>query len=160
MKMWWKLCFHGNSDHSCLISTWLSSWLHHQMETLSRSLALCVGNSPVTSEFPSKRPAMLRFDIIFDLCLNKRLSKQLWGWWVEKLFHPLWCHCNVDMQFHQISYELSEVSVTWDPCSSAASVIDMDVTNKLTPTYQQPYSLIHIDHDWLVFRTCIQVSQP
>ena len=58
------------------------------------------------------------------------------------------------------TYELSKVSVKWDSCPSTASIIDMDVSNKLTPTYQQPYSLIHIDHDWSVFRACIQVSQP
>ena len=30
----------------------------------------------------------------FDLHLNKRLSKQSWGWWFETLSHPLWHHCN------------------------------------------------------------------
>ena len=30
----------------------------------------------------------------FDLCLNKRLSKQWWGWWFETLLRPLWRHCN------------------------------------------------------------------
>ena len=59
-----------------------------------------------------------------------------------------------------LTYELSKVSMKWDSCSSAASIIDMDLTNKLTPTYQQPYSLIHIDHDWSVFKACIEVSQP
>ena len=33
--------------------------------------------------------------IFFVLCLNKRLSKQWWGWWSETLSHPLWCRCNV-----------------------------------------------------------------
>ena len=26
--------------------------------------------------------------------LNKRLSKQWWGWWFEMPLCPLWCHCN------------------------------------------------------------------
>ena len=30
----------------------------------------------------------------FDLPLNKRLSKQSWGWWFETPSHPLWIHCN------------------------------------------------------------------
>ena len=30
----------------------------------------------------------------YDLRLNERLSKQLWGWWFEMLSRPLWCHCN------------------------------------------------------------------
>ena len=29
------------------------------------------------------------------LCLNKRLSKQSWGWWFETPSRPLWRHCNV-----------------------------------------------------------------
>ena len=29
-----------------------------------------------------------------DLRLNKRLSKQSWGWWFEMLSHPIRRHCN------------------------------------------------------------------
>ena len=32
------------------------TWWRHQMETSSALLALCAGNSPVTGEFPAKRP--------------------------------------------------------------------------------------------------------
>ena len=49
-------------------------WWRHQMETLSASLALCAGNSPVTGELPSQRPVTRGFDVFFDLRLNKRLS--------------------------------------------------------------------------------------
>ena len=31
-------------------------WWRHQMETFSALLVLCVGNSPVTGEFPPQRP--------------------------------------------------------------------------------------------------------
>ena len=34
------------------------------------------------------------FDVFFDLRLNKRLSKQSWGWWLETLSRPLWRHRN------------------------------------------------------------------
>ena len=51
-------------------------WWRHQMETFSALLAFCAGNSPVTGEFPSQRPATRGFDVFFDLRLNKRLSKQ------------------------------------------------------------------------------------
>ena len=53
----------------------------HQMETFSVLLALCVGNSPVTVNFPHKGQWRRTFDAFFDLCLNKLLSKQSWGWW-------------------------------------------------------------------------------
>ena len=49
----------------------------------SALLALCAGNSPVTGEFPAQRPVTQSFDVFFDLCLNKRLNKQSWGWWFE-----------------------------------------------------------------------------
>ena len=50
-------------------------WWHHQKETFFQLLALCAGNSLVTSEFPSQRLVMQSFDIFFDLRLNKQLSK-------------------------------------------------------------------------------------
>ena len=46
------------------------------METFSTLLALCAGNSPITGEFPAQRPVTRSFDVLFDLSLNKRLSKQ------------------------------------------------------------------------------------
>ena len=45
------------------------------METFSVLLALCVGNSPVTGEFPAQRPVTRSFDVFFDLHLNQQLSK-------------------------------------------------------------------------------------
>ena len=71
-----------------------SSWWRHQMETFSALLGLCTGNSPVAGEFPPPRPVTGSFDVFFDLSLNKRLSKQSWGWWFETSMHPLWRHCN------------------------------------------------------------------
>ena len=69
-------------------------WYRHQMETFSTLLAICAGNSPVTGEFPAQRPVTRSFDVFFDLRLNKRLSKQWWGWWFETPSRPLWRHCN------------------------------------------------------------------
>ena len=48
-----------------------------------------------TGEFPSQRPVTRSLVIFFDLCLNKRLSKQSWGWWFETPLRSLWRHCNV-----------------------------------------------------------------
>ena len=72
----------------------LSAWWRHQMDTYSAWLAICAGNSPVPGEFPAQRPVTQSFDVFFDLRLNKRLSKQSWGWWFETLSCPLWRHCN------------------------------------------------------------------
>ena len=70
-------------------------WWRHQMEAFSALLALCAENSPVTSEFTAQRPVTRSFDVFFDLRLNKRLSKQSWGWWFETPLYSLWRHCNV-----------------------------------------------------------------
>ena len=65
------------------------------MEQFSTLLVICAGNSPVTGEFPAQRPVTRSFDVFFDLGLNKRLSKQSWGWWFETPSRPWWRHCNV-----------------------------------------------------------------
>ena len=67
--------------------------VRHQMEAFSMLLAICAGNSPVPGEFPSQRPVTRSFDVFFELRLNKRLSKQLWGWWIETQSLPLWRQC-------------------------------------------------------------------
>ena len=64
------------------------------METFSVLLAICAWNSPVTGEFHTQRPGTQSFDVYFELRPNKRLSKQLWGWWFETPSHPLWRHRN------------------------------------------------------------------
>ena len=78
------------------------SWWRHQMETFSALLAFCAGNSPVPGEFPAQRPVTRSFDVVFDLRLNKLLSKQSWGWWVETPWCPLWRHCNVKVPFSKV----------------------------------------------------------
>ena len=75
-------------------------WWRHQMETFSASLAICAGNSPVTGEFPAQRPVTRSLGVFFDLRLNKRLSKQWWGWWFETPSSPLCRHCNVLLYYH------------------------------------------------------------
>ena len=70
-------------------------WWRHQMKTFSALLAIYAGNSSVTGEFPAQRPVTRSFGVFFDLLLNKRLSKQSWGWWFETPLCPLWRHCTV-----------------------------------------------------------------
>ena len=52
------------------------------------------GISPVPGEFHAQRPVTQSFDVFFDLRLNKRLSKQPWGWWFETPSWSLWRQCN------------------------------------------------------------------
>ena len=62
---------------------------------ISALLALCVGNSPVSGEYPAHRPVTRSFDVFFDLRLDGRLSKHSWGWWLETPTCPLWRQSNV-----------------------------------------------------------------
>ena len=70
------------------------TWWRHLMEAFSALLALCAENSPITGEFHSQRPVKRGFDVFFDLRLNKRLRKELWGCWFETPPRSLWRHCN------------------------------------------------------------------
>ena len=80
---------------AAMMDRWGSWWRHHdQMETFSALRAICAGNSPVTGEFTAQRPVARSFDVFFDLCPNKRLSKQSWGWLFESPSRSLWRQCN------------------------------------------------------------------
>ena len=48
----------------------------------------------VTGHLCGQGPVTRSFDVFFDLRLNKRLSKQSWGWWIETPSCPLWRHCD------------------------------------------------------------------
>ena len=52
-----------------------------------------IHRSPV--DFPSQMPVTRSFGILFDLHLNKRISKQSTRWWFETPSPSLWRHCNV-----------------------------------------------------------------
>ena len=90
------------------------SWWRHQMETFSALLAICAGNSPVPMNSPLKR--QWRFDVCIGLCLNKRLSKQWWGWWFETPSRSIWRHCNV---YNQQTSEMTLIKATF-VCNSLA----------------------------------------
>ena len=74
------------------------AWRRHQMKTFSALLALCAGNSPVTAQRPTTR----NFDVFFDLCLNKRLRQQPWGWWFETPSQS-WPHRNGNEWFGKMA---------------------------------------------------------
>ena len=67
---------------------------------ISALLALCEGKPPVTGGFPSQRAVTRSFDVFFDLCLNKYLSKQSRRRWFETASRSLWRQCNVCCQYH------------------------------------------------------------
>ena len=60
-------------------------------------------------EFPTQRPVTRSFDVLFDLRLNKRLSKQPWGWWFKTPSWSFWRQRNELEQawISEVTYKLS-----------------------------------------------------
>ena len=89
----------------------LESWRRHQMETFSALL--------VPGEFPTQRPVARSFDVFFDLCPNKRLSTQSWGWWSETPSHSFWRHSyasrmrHVTLGLYSLSCKTSYRQISW-----------------------------------------------
>ena len=95
------------SDH--FISIWMrAKWNFHHIWNVMEKFMMTSSNgnifrvtSPLCGEFtgpgefPAQRPVTQSFDVFFDLRLNKRLSKQPWGWWFETASWSLWRQCNV-----------------------------------------------------------------
>ena len=107
----WHEQHHKKTNRNSPEILFTNAWWRHQMETFSVLLAICAGNSPVTIEFPAQRPVMQSFDVFFDLRLNKRLSKQSWGWRFEMLSYPLWLHCNGFFTLHSDIMELPSTAI-------------------------------------------------
>ena len=67
---------HYDKNIICTVTTRsiLSPWWRHQMETFSVLLAFCVGNSPVTGEFPTQRPVTRSFDFFICAWINASVN--------------------------------------------------------------------------------------
>ena len=142
-----------------LLAVKQTSWCRHQMETFSVKLVLWEGYH--------ERPVTQSFGVFFDLCLNKRLSKQSWGWWFETPSRSLWCHCNgvkiVYLPCNKIlkktdcasSFHFSRTLLVWRqrlgfagchfgrllvPIKTQRNMEDVDAKN--TPPHLEPPSLL------------------
>ena len=112
-----SLLFSGKSAYVLASSPWCVSWvifyfitsfdihglfLHvgiNCMMTLSygnifRVTGPLCGEFTGPGEFPTQRSVTRSFDVLFDLRLNTRLSKQPWGWWFDMPSWSLWRHRN------------------------------------------------------------------
>ena len=65
------------------------------------------------------------------LRLNKRLSKQSWGWWFETLSCPLWRHCNVVMEHKFLIY----LKGSWCHLVHMLSKVRRILNNIIHPTH-------------------------
>ena len=65
-------------------------------------------------EFPAQRPVTQSFDVFFYLRLNKRLSKQPWGWWFERPPWSLWRHRNGNKLFRANLANIFQINWTFN----------------------------------------------
>ena len=63
---------------------------------------------------PLIKPVTRSFDVLFDLRLNKRLSKQSRRRWFETPLRPLWYHCNDNTDCQSIHYNTRFNMITGD----------------------------------------------
>ena len=71
------------------------------IEIFTALLAICVGNSPITGEFPSQRPVTRNLDVLIYAWTNGWINNRDAG----DLRRVLWRHCNAvafSFNFHQL----------------------------------------------------------
>ena len=83
-------------------------WWRRQVEIFSVLLALCEGNPPVTGGFPSQMPVTRKFNVFFDLRLDKRLNKQSRRWWFETPSRSYWRWCNENFSISCSSWDIAK----------------------------------------------------
>ena len=85
----------------CSISVQLSSSMMTSSNgNIFRVTGPLCGEFTGPGEFPTQRPVTRSFDVFFDPRVNKRLSKQPWGWWFETPSWSLWRQCNAMISQH------------------------------------------------------------
>ena len=133
---------------------------------------VCSGNSPVTGEFPAQMPVTRSFDVFFDLRLNKRLSKQAWGWWLETPSRPLCRHCN-DLTFrswqtailYEQSWKIHFIS-TLHPSLSSHTQFDGGTVNECRSKWNRFSAIVNSDtrrnafNDWMQISPGINATSP
>ena len=85
LPVWFWRCV---CKHSCMMTS--------SNGNIFRVTGPLCGEFTGPGDFPTQRPVTRSFDVFFDLRLNKRLSKQSWGWWFETPSWSLWRHGNVN----------------------------------------------------------------
>ena len=105
--------------------------------TIFRVTGPLCGEFTGPGEFPAQWPVTRSFDVFFDLRLNKRLSKQSWGWWFETPPWSLWRQCNA-------SYRLVNRGPGWGPCLPRSFDMTLTLTVYCSGVIKQDFGLLII----------------
>ena len=90
----WRPYDSGNVQWSVRHSFLFSHMMTSSNGNIFRVTGPLCGEFTAPGDFPTQRPVTRSFDVFFNLRLNKRLSKQPWGWWFETPSWSLWRQCN------------------------------------------------------------------
>ena len=119
---WWRVSrwilamnLRGSRSNSSRVSR-KQSWWRHQMETFSTLLAICVGNSLVTGEFPTQRPVMFSF-----------ICTWINDWVNNREAGDLGCHC--------AHYDITVMVGSTSSAFSVDSHLCCDISSVWTITY-------------------------
>ena len=91
-------------------------------------------------EFPTQRPVTRSFDVFFDLRLNKRLSKQPWGWWFETISCSLWRQCN-EIVLRWMPQDLTVTQLTLLQVMDCCHQVTSHYRNHCWPRSMLPYDV-------------------
>ena len=108
---WVNAASSKSEDNSTLHAVILWCMMTSSNENIFRVTDHLCGEFPVN--FPTQRPVTRSCVVFFDLHLNKRLSKQRWGWWFETVSRPLWRHRYELSCFITSEYNKSQISATF-----------------------------------------------
>ena len=112
---WTQKCRLQNVGHFVLASICLRFYMMTSSKgNIFRVIGHLRGEFTGPHWIPCIKPVTRSFDFFFDLRLNKRLSKQSWGWWFETLSRPLWCHNNDSHSFEYVTHQ--NVCRVWLTC--------------------------------------------
>ena len=100
-------------------------------------------------EFPAQNPVTRSFDVFFDRGLNKRMSKQRWGWWFDTPSHPLWRHNN--------GTAIDDLVMPRTQCGS--EVMQTARASAAMPTFTRdnPVSATEVFNVLDIFQSCVMI---
>ena len=133
------------------------------METFSVLLAFWAKNSPVYGVFPTQRPVTRSLDVVYDLHLNRQLSKQWRRWWYETLPRSLWRHCNGLLVFVSIItciFEKTQYIHMYIHTYKLIHILSLYIVGVFLVTYESVNRLkVDLSNGWSPSSPCFQLSR-